>query len=153
MNEGLESEAEWQPLWCIHHFPSHFIHLSLSFSLCISLSSSPPPHSFSLSPTLTADAIDENYGVAVVFHEEEGEEGRKVENVAAQEQDPADVSQPVCRQTTLLMELTCSKLCVKLQTAAANSTTGGVDGLESHTIVCCLATNRLLWLSSQFMLS
>lgn len=41
---------------------------------------------------LAADAIDENYGVAVVFHEEERDEGTKTENVVAQEQDPvADV--------------------------------------------------------------
>jgi pre-mRNA-splicing helicase BRR2 len=37
-----------------------------------------------------ADAIDENYGVAVVFHEEEGDEGAKTENVVAQEEDPAE---------------------------------------------------------------
>ncbi|CAI8015215.1 Putative U5 small nuclear ribonucleoprotein 200 kDa helicase [Geodia barretti] len=39
---------------------------------------------------METDAIDENYGVAVVFQEEEGEEGGRTENVVATEQDPAD---------------------------------------------------------------
>ena len=71
--------------------------------LCIwwcakSIHQSPSPLSSLLSSlflrmfNLAADAIDENYGVAVVFHEEERDEGTKTENVVAQEQDPvADV--------------------------------------------------------------
>ena len=38
-----------------------------------------------------ADAIDENYGVAVVFHEEEGGEGGKMETVVAQDEDEGEV--------------------------------------------------------------
>ena len=50
-----------------------------------------PSLSLPLHPLCTADAIDENYGVAVVFHEEEGDEGAKMENVVSQEQDPTEV--------------------------------------------------------------
>jgi pre-mRNA-splicing helicase BRR2 len=42
------------------------------------------------SAAMETDAIDENYGVAVVFQEEEGEEGGRTDNVVATEQDPAD---------------------------------------------------------------
>ena len=51
---------------------------------------------FFLPPSLylwcAADAIDENYGVAVVFHEEDTEEGGKTDTVVAQEEDPMEVS-------------------------------------------------------------
>lgn len=54
-----------------------------------------------LSPSLSisrcaADAIDENYGVAVVFHEEDTEEGGKTDTVVAQEEDPMEVSTEEC---------------------------------------------------------
>ena len=38
-----------------------------------------------------ADAIDENYGVAVVFHEDEGEEGGRTETAVAQDEENEEV--------------------------------------------------------------
>lgn len=51
-----------------------------------------------LSPSLwcAADAIDENYGVNVVFNEEDAEEGGKTHTVVAQEEDPMEVSTKEC---------------------------------------------------------
>ena len=71
---------------------------AIQFTLSLTLPTpSPSP------PSPVADAIDENYGVAVVFHEEERDEGGKTENVVSQEQDPtADV------------RLTCVCVCVCL---------------------------------------
>ena len=69
----------------IPSLPSPLPCLPLSFP-SLSLTSLPP------CPWCAADAIDENYGVAVVFHEEEGDEGAKMENVVSQEQDPTEVS-------------------------------------------------------------
>lgn len=52
--------------------------------------------SFSLSLWCAADAIDENYGVAVVFHGEDTEEGGKTDTVVEQEEDPMEVSTEGC---------------------------------------------------------